>query len=60
MDGKENPINVSQAAVSMNGIELQDRVFFSTIAESREPNRAADQMLGSHRTLPVMEESLLR
>ncbi len=29
--GKEEPIDVSQVAVSMNGIELQDREFFAAI-----------------------------
>jgi 2-hydroxy-4-carboxymuconate semialdehyde hemiacetal dehydrogenase len=34
VDGNEQPIDLSQVAVSMNGIELQDREFFSSIAES--------------------------
>ena len=33
--GKEEKIDVSQVAVSMNGIELQDREFFSAIKEGR-------------------------
>jgi len=36
--GKEEKIDVSQVAVSMNGIELQDREFFAAIREGREPN----------------------
>ena len=39
--GKEEKIDVSQVAVSMNGIELQDREFFSAIKEGREPNASA-------------------
>ena len=33
--GKEEKIDVSQVAVSMNGIELQDREFFAAIREGR-------------------------
>ena len=36
--GKEEPIDVSQVDVSMNGIELQDREFVAAIREGREPN----------------------
>ncbi|MEO7689700.1 MAG: Gfo/Idh/MocA family oxidoreductase, partial [Sphingomonas sp.] len=36
--GKEEPIDVSQVAVSMNGIELQDREFIDAIRKGREPN----------------------
>jgi 2-hydroxy-4-carboxymuconate semialdehyde hemiacetal dehydrogenase len=59
VDGKENPIDVSQVAVSMNGIELQDREFFSAISEGREPNSSVEQVLGAYRTLNTLEESLL-
>ena len=38
MTGKEEPIDVSQVAVSTNGIELQDREFVAAIREGREPN----------------------
>ena len=38
VDGREDPIDVSKVAVSMNGIELQDREFFAAIREGREPN----------------------
>jgi hypothetical protein len=37
VNGKEEPIDVSKVAVSMNGIELQDREF-AAIREGREPN----------------------
>jgi 2-hydroxy-4-carboxymuconate semialdehyde hemiacetal dehydrogenase len=36
-DGKDNKIDLSQVAVSMNGIELQDREFVAAIREKREP-----------------------
>ena len=36
--GREEPIDLSKVAVSMNGIELQDREFFAAIEEGSEPN----------------------
>jgi len=59
VDGKNNPIDVSKVAVSMNGIELQDREFFSAIAEKREPNASAAQALEAMRVLGRLEEQLL-
>jgi len=59
VDGKENPIDVSKVDVSMNGIELQDREFFSAIKEGREPNSSVQQVLSAYRTLNTLEESLL-
>ena len=44
-DGKDQKIDVSQVAVSMNGIELQDREFFAAIREGREPNASVAQVL---------------
>ncbi|MBT8445762.1 MAG: Gfo/Idh/MocA family oxidoreductase, partial [Gammaproteobacteria bacterium] len=38
VDGHDKPVDLSGVAVSNNGIELQDREFFSAIAEQREPN----------------------
>ena len=58
-NGKEEPIDVSQVAVSMNGIELQDREFFAAIREGREPNSSVAQVLPAYRTLDVIEKSLL-
>jgi 2-hydroxy-4-carboxymuconate semialdehyde hemiacetal dehydrogenase len=45
--GAEEPIDVSNVAVSMNGIELQDREFFAAIREGREPNSSVAQVLDS-------------
>ena len=58
VDGKDNPIDVSKVAVSMNGIELQDREFFAAIREGREPNSSAAQALTAMRTLDTIEKSL--
>jgi 2-hydroxy-4-carboxymuconate semialdehyde hemiacetal dehydrogenase len=43
----------------MNGIELQDREFFSAIEEHREPNSSVQQVLPAMRVLDMVEKSLL-
>jgi len=53
--GKDEPIDVSTVDVSMNGIELQDREFFSAIEESREPNSSVSQVLDCYRVLHDIE-----
>jgi len=57
-DGKENPIDVSDVDVSMDGIELQDREFVAAIREGREPNSSVAQVLPAMRTLDRLERSL--
>ncbi len=49
--GKEEKIDVSQVAVSMNGIELQDREFIAAIREVREPNSSVTQVLPCYQVL---------
>jgi 2-hydroxy-4-carboxymuconate semialdehyde hemiacetal dehydrogenase len=49
--GKEEQIDVSQVAVSMNGIELQDREFIAAIREVREPNSSVAQVLPCYQVL---------
>jgi 2-hydroxy-4-carboxymuconate semialdehyde hemiacetal dehydrogenase len=56
-DGKNNQIDVSKVAVSMNGIELQDREFFAAIRDKREPNASVAQALSAMRTLDKIERS---
>jgi 2-hydroxy-4-carboxymuconate semialdehyde hemiacetal dehydrogenase len=58
VNGKEEKIDVTNVAVSMNGIELQDREFFAAIREGREPNSSAAQVLPCYRTLHQLEQSL--
>ncbi len=58
VDGKQNPIDVSQVAVSMNGIELQDREFFAAISAGREPNSSVGKVLECYRTLDQIEQQL--
>jgi 2-hydroxy-4-carboxymuconate semialdehyde hemiacetal dehydrogenase len=57
-DGKENKIDVSAVDVSMNGIELQDREFFTAIREGREPNSSVAQVLPCYRVLHQLEQQL--
>ncbi len=56
--GKEEKIDVSQVAVSMNGIELQDREFFAAISEGREPNSSAAQVFNCYQVLNQLEQQL--
>ncbi len=56
--GKEEQIDVSQVAVSMNGIELQDREFFAAIKEGREPNSSVASVLDCYRVLHDLEVQL--
>jgi 2-hydroxy-4-carboxymuconate semialdehyde hemiacetal dehydrogenase len=57
-DGKDAKIDVSKVDVSMNGIELQDREFFSAIRDEREPNSSVSQVLACYRTLNGLEQQL--
>jgi len=58
VDGYQKPIDVTKVAVSMNGIELQDREFFAAIAQKREPNASIAQVLPAMRTLDRLQKSL--
>jgi 2-hydroxy-4-carboxymuconate semialdehyde hemiacetal dehydrogenase len=56
--GKEEQIDVSKVAVSMNGIELQDREFISAIKEKREPNASVQQALSAMKILDLLEKKM--
>ena len=56
--GKDEKIDVSKVAVSMNGIELQDREFFAAIREGREPNSSVAKVLPCYRVLHQLEQQL--
>jgi 2-hydroxy-4-carboxymuconate semialdehyde hemiacetal dehydrogenase len=58
VNGKEEKIDVSKVAVSMNGIELQDREFFAAIKEGREPNSSVAKVLPCYRVLHQLEQQL--
>jgi len=57
-DGKENPIDLSQVAVSNNGIELIDREFIASIQEGREPNSSFAQGLGAMQVMQKLEDQM--
>jgi len=56
--GKEEQIDVSNVAVSMNGIELQDREFISAIKDGREPNASVQQALSAMKVLDALEKAM--
>jgi 2-hydroxy-4-carboxymuconate semialdehyde hemiacetal dehydrogenase len=56
--GKEEKIDVSRVAVSMNGIELQDREFLAAISEGREPNASVGQVLPCYEVLHELAQQL--
>ncbi len=58
VDGREQPIDVSQVDVSLNGIELIDREFIAAIREGREPNASVRQCLSAMQTLDRIEHCL--
>jgi 2-hydroxy-4-carboxymuconate semialdehyde hemiacetal dehydrogenase len=58
VDGKGEAIDVSKVAVSMNGIELQDREFFAAIRERREPNGSVAQVLPCYQVLGRLQQQL--
>jgi 2-hydroxy-4-carboxymuconate semialdehyde hemiacetal dehydrogenase len=57
-NGKDEKIDVSRVAVSMNGIELQDREFVAAIREGREPNAGVAQVLPCYEVLHRLEQQL--
>ena len=58
LTGKNEPVDLSGVAVSMNGIELQDREFLAAIREGREPNASVAQVLPCYRVLHELEAAL--
>ena len=56
--GDGEAIDVSEGHISMDGIELQDREFFSAIDEGREPNASVAQALTAMGTLDRLEQTL--
>ena len=58
INGKDEKIDVSKVAVSMNGIELQDREFFAAIREGRQPNSSVHSVLPCYQVLHDLEQQL--
>jgi 2-hydroxy-4-carboxymuconate semialdehyde hemiacetal dehydrogenase len=59
VDGKEQKIDVTGVAVSMNGIELQDREFVAAIREGREPEASVASVLPCYEVLHGLERQFL-
>jgi 2-hydroxy-4-carboxymuconate semialdehyde hemiacetal dehydrogenase len=58
LTGKDETVDVSHVAVSMNGIELQDREFVAAINEGREPNSSVAGVLDCYRVLDDLAKQL--
>ena len=58
-DGNDNQIDLSDVAVSNNGIELIDREFISAIQEDRTPNGCVSDVLSAMETLDQIEQSMM-
>jgi 2-hydroxy-4-carboxymuconate semialdehyde hemiacetal dehydrogenase len=56
--GNDVPIDVSQVAVSLDGIELQDREFFRAITAHDAPNSSVDAVLGCYSVLGELQAQL--
>ena len=56
--GTDEPVDVSNVDVSMNGIELQDREFMSAVLEGREPNASVAEVFGCYQVLDRLEQQL--
>ena len=57
-DGNNNQIDLSNVAVSNNGIELIDREFISAIKEGRRPNGCVTEAISAMKTLDKIERDL--
>ena len=56
-DGDNNQIDLSDVAVSNNGIELIDREFISAIKENRKPNSCVTDAISAMETLDKIERN---
>jgi len=57
-DGQKKPVDLSDVAVSNNGIELIDREFIAAIQEGREPNSSFAQGLAVMQVMQVLEDQM--
>ncbi|MHB1208682.1 MAG: Gfo/Idh/MocA family oxidoreductase [Acidimicrobiales bacterium] len=56
--GRDEPIDVTNVAVSMDGIELQDREFVAAINENRAPKSSVSDVLGCYEVLDALQHQL--
>ena len=59
-DGHSNKIDVSDVDVSLNGIELIDREFVSSILERKVPNSSLEQCLPAMRIMHEIEHKMTK
>ncbi len=57
-NGRDEPVDVTNVAVSMDGIELQDREFIAALREGREPNASVHSVLDCYEVLALLEGQL--
>ena len=57
-DGNNNQIDLTNVAVSSNGIELIDREFISAIKEGRTPNACVTDVISAMETIDKIEGSI--
>ncbi len=58
INGRDEPIDVTKVAVSMDGIELQDREFVAAIRENRAPKSSVEEVLGCYEVLDTLQRQL--
>ncbi|MGC1420229.1 MAG: Gfo/Idh/MocA family oxidoreductase [Acidimicrobiales bacterium] len=56
--GRDEPVDVSRVAVSLDGIELQDREFIRAIREGDQPNSSITGVLDCYRVLGELQDKL--
>ena len=56
--GNDEVIDVSTVAVSLDGVELQDREFVDAIREGREPNSSIASVLDCYRVLGTLQSQM--
>ncbi len=56
--GRDDVVDVTKVAVSMDGIELQDREFVGAIVEGRQPNSSIESVLDCYKVLGQLQEQL--
>jgi len=58
LTGNDEPVDVTGVAVSMDGIELQDREFVRAMVEHDEPNASIRSVIDCYRVLGELQEQL--
>lgn len=59
LDGYDNPVDLSEVDIAMNGIELQDRDFIGSIRHGCEPRASVASVLPAMVTLDRLQKAIL-